>query len=317
MSRFATFLYGIAAYAIFFVTFLYAVGFVGNLVVPKSIDSGSAGPLVPALLVNTVLLLTFAVQHSGMARPGFKAWLTRFLSKPLERSTYVLLSSAALILLYGFWRPMPGTIWSADAPLVRGLLWGVFALGWLTVLISTFMIGHFELFGLRQVWMNLRGSLRPDGGFRTPWLYRVVRHPIMLGFFLAFWSTPDMSAGHLLFALATTGYIVIAVFALEERDLIELFGDRYREYRRTVPAFIPVPGRSWRADAPSATAPKAEAFSERALGSAPERSGPPRAATLPPRAGPREVPTPSPTPSRIGSGCRATPETSSTPGPPP
>jgi methanethiol S-methyltransferase len=247
MTRMLSFLYGAVAYAVFFVTFLYAIGFVGNLVVPKSIDSGAAGPLGTALLVNTALLLLFALQHSGMARPAFKRWWTRFVPWPVERSTYVLLASGSLILLYALWQPMPQTVWSVEQPVARTLLWSVFAIGWTTVLLATFMIGHMDLFGLRQVWLHLKQRIRPADRFRTPMLYRVVRHPIMLGFFLAFWATPEMSAGHLLFALATTGYILIAV-RLEERDLIAHFGDVYRRYRARVPAFVPVPGRAWSAD---------------------------------------------------------------------
>lgn len=253
MTRLLSFLYGAAAYAVFFVTFLYAIGFVGNLVVPKSIDSGAAGATATALLVNTALLLLFALQHSGMARPGFKRWWTRFVPKPVERSTYVLLASGSLILLYALWQPMPQLVWSVEEPIVRTLLWAVFVTGWTTVLLSTFMIGHMDLFGLRQVWLHLKQRVRPADRFRTPALYRVVRHPIMLGFFLAFWGAPDMSVGHLVFALATTGYILIAV-RLEERDLIAHFGDVYRRYRERVPAFFPLPGRAWSGDAGTAGA---------------------------------------------------------------
>ncbi|HET9949491.1 MAG TPA: isoprenylcysteine carboxylmethyltransferase family protein [Longimicrobiales bacterium] len=252
MARVLAALYGIAAYALFLVTFLYAIGFVGNFAVPRSIDSGTTGALVPSILVNTALLLLFALQHSVMARPGFKRWWTRFVPEPIERSTFVLLSSGALLLLYALWRPMPASVWHVEAPAARALLWGIFAVGWATVFLSTVMIGHLDLFGLRQVWLHLKGRPRPGDHFRSPWLYRLIRHPIMTGFLLAFWATPDMTAGHLLFSLATTGYILVAV-RLEERDLIAAFGEVYREYRRRVPAFVPLPGRRWSggADAPA------------------------------------------------------------------
>ena len=247
MRRVLSFLYGVLAYALFFGTFCYAIGFVGNLVVPKSVDSGPAGPLGTGLLVNVGLLTLFAVQHSGMARPGFKRWWTRIVPEPIERSTYVLLASSTLILLFALWRPIPTVVWAARSPLGVAVLWGLFGLGWTIVLLSTFMIGHFELFGLRQVWLHLRERTRPPDQFRTPVLYRFVRHPIMLGFLIAFWATPTMTAGHLLFAIATTGYILIAV-QLEERDLVAAHGERYRRYRREVPAFLPL-GR--RASVPS------------------------------------------------------------------
>lgn len=244
MIRVAAFLYGIVAYAVFFATFLYAAGFVGNLGVPKSIDSGAAGPWPTALAVNAGLLLLFAVQHSGMARPGFKRWWVRIVPASVERSTYVLLASLALILLFWLWQPMPGAVWQLQQPAARAALWVVFGLGWTTVLLATFMIGHADLFGLRHVWLHFKGRIRPPDRFRAPMLYRIVRHPIMLGFLLAFWATPDMSAGHLLFAVATTGYILLAV-RLEERDLVAHFGDLYRAYRRQVPAFFPRPARVW------------------------------------------------------------------------
>jgi protein-S-isoprenylcysteine O-methyltransferase Ste14 len=242
MGRLFAFVYGIIAYALFFLSFTYAIGFVGNLVVPKSVDSGAPGPLVTSLIVDAALLLLFAVQHSGMARRGFKRWLTQWVPQPIERSTYVLLASSVLLLLYWLWRPAPAPVWQVTSPLGVSVLWGVFAFGWLVVFLSTFMIGHFDLFGLKQVWLNLQGRGLPADRFRAPAFYRIVRHPIMVGFLIAFWATPFMSVGHLLFSVATTGYILIAV-QIEERDLVAMLGDEYRRYRSRVPGFIPLPRR--------------------------------------------------------------------------
>ena len=238
MKRFVIFLYGTICYLIFFVTFVYAIGFVGNLVVPKSIDSGTAGAFLPSLLINIGLLGVFGLQHSVMARPGFKRWWTKLVPEPMERSTYVLFASLALILIFWQWQPMPDLIWSVEPELARAALWGFFGLGWGLVLVATFMISHAHLFGVRQVhdYMKRREPWQP--GFQTPGLYRHMRHPIMTGFFIAFWATPDMSTGHLLFAVVTTGYILVAL-QLEEHDLLKAFGAKYEAYRRRVPMFVP------------------------------------------------------------------------------
>ncbi len=229
--RVAAVLYGVIAYLIFFVSFLYAIGFVGDLIVPKTIDSGLVGAPLVSIGIDAVLLGIFAVQHSLMARLAFKAWWTRFVPAPVERSTYVLFASLALDLICWQWRPMPTMVWDVSgSAILSAIFWAVFVLGWLTVLLSTFMINHFDLFGLRQVWAYRMRRETPPSDFRTPLFYRVVRHPIYLGFILAFWAAPVMTQGHLFFAFATTAYILIAI-QLEERDLLAVFGAQYQAYR--------------------------------------------------------------------------------------
>ena len=238
MHRIGVFVYGVLAYACFFATFLYAIGFVGGFGVPHSMDSATDGPVAVAILVDVLLLAVFALQHSVMARPAFKRWWTRIVPEPAERSTYVLASSLALLFLFWQWRPIGGVVWQVESPLGQAVLYGMFAAGWLTVLVTTFLINHFDLFGLRQVWFYLRGEPYRPLGFVTPGPYRLVRHPLYVGWLLAFWGTPTMTATHLLFAAATTAYILIAI-QLEERDLGEIHGERYAAYRRSVPMLVP------------------------------------------------------------------------------
>jgi methanethiol S-methyltransferase len=252
MSRVAAFLYGTAAYLVFLGAFLYAIGFVSGIVVPKTIDAGAVVPVEEALIVNLLLMSLFAVQHSVMARKPFKRWWTQYVPQSIERSTYVLLASLALILLFWQWRPMPAVVWQVADPAIGAAITGLSLLGWLLVLTSTFLINHFELFGLRQVVNNLARRPMSEARFRTPVLYKVVRHPLYLGFIIAFWAAPVMTAGHLLFAAVTTAYIFVGI-VLEERDLIEAFGDEYRRYRERVSMIVPF----WRKPA---ARPRATAF---------------------------------------------------------
>jgi len=237
-GRAAAFLYGVAAYAVFFVTILYAIAFIGGFIVPKTIDSGAAGSPVEALVVNLLLMTLFAVQHSVMARKGFKQWWTRFVPKVIERSTYVLLASLVLLFLFWQWRPLPAVVWQIEDMQLAMVVTAVSHIGWLIVFGSTFLINHFELFGLHQVANNLSGRPMPEPRFRVPLFYKFVRHPLYLGFIIAFWAAPTMTVGHLLFAAVTTAYILVAI-QLEERDLIALFGDEYRRYRQRVSMLLP------------------------------------------------------------------------------
>lgn len=237
-KRIAFFIFGSISYLIFLATFLYAIGFIGGFGVPTTLDGAPSGPLGIALAIDVGLLGLFAVQHSMMARKWFKDWCTRIVPKPLERSTYVLFSSLALILLFWQWRPLGGVVWSIEDPSARFVLRGLFAFGWGLVLVSTFLINHFDLFGMRQVWLYLRGRPYTALRFGTPGPYRLVRHPLYVGWLFAFWSTPTMTLAHLLFSVATTAYILIAI-QLEERDLVREHGDSYEAYRRSVPMLIP------------------------------------------------------------------------------
>jgi len=238
MARFIALLYGLAAYLVFFFTFLYAIGFVEGLWVPKTIDTGTVVPTTEALIVNLLLMSLFAVQHSVMARRQFKEWWTQYVPKSVERSTYVLSASLALVLLFWQWRPMPGLMWQVANPSAAMAITGLSFVGWLLVLTSTFLINHFELFGVHQVVNNLAGRSMSEPRFKTPVLYKVVRHPIYLGFIIAFWAAPVMTVGHALFAAVTTAYIFVGIW-LEERDLSELFGDEYRRYKERVAMLVP------------------------------------------------------------------------------
>lgn len=243
-TKIAVLCYGVFVYALFLPTFLYAIGFVGNLLVPKSIDSGAAGPLGQALLVDTLLLGLFAAQHMIMARPAFKRWWTRIIPGAAERSTFVLATCLGLCLMYWQWRPIPGVVWSVEHAGVALALQVVSLAGWALVLVSTFLIDHFDLFGLKQVVRFALGRVHRDPEFKVRWIYRYVRHPLYLGFFIAFWATPVMTWGHLLFAAGCTGFVLIAV-RLEERDLVDAHPE-YEEYRAAVPGIFPRPGKRYR-----------------------------------------------------------------------
>lgn len=242
LSRWGIFGYGVVSYAVFFATFLFAFGWVGGVLTPTSLDAPRAAEGAMAwglaLAVNLGLLLVFAVQHSVMARPWFKAWLTRFVAEPAERSTYVLLSSVALLLMFWLWQPLGGEVWRVEQPVLKWALVGLMASGWLLVLVATFLINHFDLFGLRQVWLHLRGKAYTHLPFKTPSLYRHVRHPLYVGWFIAFWATPTMTGTHLVFAVVTAVYILMAI-RWEERDLTEFHGETYRKYQREVPMLVP------------------------------------------------------------------------------
>jgi len=238
MKKLIFLVYGVVAYLIFFATFCYAVGFVSALFVPKNIDSIPDSPLGFALLANAGLLSLFALQHSIMARPAFKRWWTKVVPEPIERSTYVLFSSICLLILFWYWQPMGGVVWQVESESVRSLLTILCLFGFGIVLVTTFLINHFDLFGLRQVWLNFTGKTYEHLPFRTPFYYKYVRHPLYLGFMIAFWSAPTMTVAHLFFAVMTTGYMLVAI-QFEENDLVKHFGTKYQDYQRSAPMLIP------------------------------------------------------------------------------
>lgn len=239
MKKIFILVYGVIAYAIFLIAFVYAIGFVGNFYVSKTIDSGIEGSGITPFIINTIILSAFALQHSVMARPAFKRWITSIISPAAERSTYVLLSSLALLLIYWQWQPMTTTIWYIEHAFFSKVLNGLYFFGWFVVFISTFMISHLELFGLAQIFNNFKNKVTPNPRFQKNYLYAIVRHPIMLGFLIAFWATPHMTLGHLMFAIVTTLYIIIAVKYLEEKDLKKVIGQEYESYQKEVPMLIP------------------------------------------------------------------------------
>jgi protein-S-isoprenylcysteine O-methyltransferase Ste14 len=239
MGRMTILLFSVVAYAIFFATFLYLIAFVGDIAgVPRTVDSGPSADVGVAAAIDLALIALFGLQHSVMARPGFKAAWTRIVPPAAERSVYVLLTSAVLILLFWQWRPIDLIVWRIEHPLAAALMWGLFALGFGLVLVSTFLLSHFELFGLKQAWFNLRGATPPSAPLSQPLFYKLVRHPLYVGFLIAFWATPEMTGGHLLFALGMTAYILVAI-RYEERDLVAHFGESYVDYRRRVGMLVP------------------------------------------------------------------------------
>ena len=257
-AKLATLLYGVLNYVLFLAVFLYLICFLGNFIVPRTIDSEAAFTLDPAWLVNVGLLVIFGIQHTVMARPTFKNAWTKIVPKPVERSTYMLLTNVLLILLFWAWQPMTGVVWDIQNPIGSGVLWAVFAAGWLVVLVSTFLINHFDLFGLRHVWLFFTGTEYTHLTFGQPLFYRHIRHPLYLGWMMAFWVTPSMTTGHLLFAIGTTVYMLIAI-VYEERNLIQFHGEAYAEYRRRTPMLIP---RPWRWGPAGDTAPSSAATPE-------------------------------------------------------
>jgi protein-S-isoprenylcysteine O-methyltransferase Ste14 len=243
MGRIISFVYGVLAHLGFLVAFLYLIGFLGNFVVPKSIDSGQAGPVGQALVINVILIAIFGIPHSIMARPGFKQWWTRFVPQHIERSTYVMQGNLLVALLMWQWQPMVGVIWNVEHPVGASVLWGLFGIGWVMIVLTSFVINHFDLFGLRQVYLHLRGMEYTPLEFKAKWIYNYIRHPLMLGWIIAFWSTPQMSAGHLVFAVGTTIYILIGI-QFEERDLVKSHGEDYENYRRKVSMLFPFKKKS-------------------------------------------------------------------------
>ena len=251
MKRLAAFAYGVVCYGVFFATFLYAIAFLGNFGITNSMDAAPTGSVTAAVLINLGLLVVFALQHSVMARPAFKRVWTKIVPKPVERSTYVLASSLALILLFWLWQPIGGFIWDVQNPTAQAIVYGIYGFGWGLLLLSTFLIDHFDLFGLRQVYLHLRGREYEEPKFRTPWLYKLVRHPIYVSWLIIFWATPVMTVAHLIFAVVTTVYILVAI-QLEERDLVNIHGKTYERYREEVPALVPFTKGRATPDAPSA-----------------------------------------------------------------